>query len=132
MSILLQEEELSDRSKIYATDFNEAIIKSAQAGILSLSDMQEYTINYQRAGGRKTFSDYYTAKYGNAIINGQLRDNIVFARHNLAIDGSFNEFNIIVCRNVMIYFNESLRDRVLRLLHNSLCRFGILVLGPFQ
>ncbi|MFK7997909.1 MAG: protein-glutamate O-methyltransferase CheR [Granulosicoccus sp.] len=129
MSILLEEEGLSKQCKIYATDFNEAIIKKAQSGVIPLSVMREYTENYQRAGGKKSFSDYYTAKYDNAIISPALRTAIIFSRHNLAIDGSFNEFNLIVCRNVMIYFNDDLRNRVLQLLHNSLCRFGILVLG---
>ncbi|MFK7861001.1 MAG: protein-glutamate O-methyltransferase CheR [Granulosicoccus sp.] len=129
MSILLEEEGLKKQCKIYATDFNEAIIKKAQSGVIPLSVMREYTGNYQRAGGKKSFSDYYTAKYDNAIISPALRTPIIFSRHNLAIDGSFNEFNLIVCRNVMIYFNDDLRIRVLQLLHNSLCRFGILVLG---
>ncbi len=129
MSIMLKEEGFSSRSKIYATDFNEAIIKKAQAGIIPMSEMQEYTANYQNAGGKKSFSEYYTAKYENAVVSPRLRDPILFSRHNLAIDTSFNEFNVIFCRNVMIYFNEELQARVLELLHNSLCRFGILVLG---
>lgn len=129
MSIVLEEEGFSGKSLIYATDFNEMILKKAEAGILPLSEMQEYTSNYQRAGGKETFSDYYTAKYENAVISARLRESIIFSRHNLAIDTSFNEFNVVFCRNVMIYFNEELQNRVLELLHNSLCRFGILVLG---
>jgi chemotaxis protein methyltransferase CheR len=129
MSILLEEEGLAKRSKIYATDFNEAVIKKAKAGIFPLAVMQEYTDNYQKAGGLKSFSEYYTAKHDDVIISPHLRKSIVYSRHNLTIDGSFNEFNVILCRNVMIYFNEELRDRVLNLLHNSLCRFGFLILG---
>jgi len=129
MSILLEEEGLTKHSKIYATDFNEAIIKKAKAGIFPLSVMQEYTENYQKAGGLKSFSEYYTAHQDSVIISPELRKSIVYSRHNLTIDGSFNEFNVIMCRNVMIYFNEELRDKVLNLLHNSLCRFGILILG---
>lgn len=129
MSILLEEEGLAKRSKIYATDFNEAIIKKAKAGIFPLSVMREYTDNYQKAGGLKSFSEYYTANSDSAILSPYLRKSIVYSKHNLTIDGSFNEFNVIMCRNVMIYFNEDLRNRVLMLLHNSLCRFGILILG---
>ncbi|AOW78956.1 chemotaxis protein CheR [Colwellia sp. PAMC 20917] len=129
MSILLEEEGLTKRSKIYATDFNESIIKKAKAGIFPLSVMQEYTDNYQKAGGLKSFSEYYSAQQDSVILATHLRESIVYSRHNLTIDGSFNEFNVIMCRNVMIYFNEALRDRVLLLLHNSLCRFGILILG---
>ncbi|WP_084332475.1 CheR family methyltransferase [Marinobacterium jannaschii] len=129
MSILLEEEGMSSHSKIYATDFNEAIIKHAQAGVMPLNEMQAYTANYQKAGGKRSFSEYYSARYDRAILVPRLRNPIVFSRHNLATDGSFNEFNIIFCRNVMIYFDDNLRNRVLELLHNSLCRFGILVLG---
>lgn len=129
MSILLEEEGLAEHSKIYATDFNEAIIKKAKAGILPLNEMQSYTSNYQKAGGKRSFSEYYSARYNNAMLAPRLREPIVFSRHNLATDSSFNEFNIIFCRNVMIYFNNDLRNHVLELLHNSLCRFGILVLG---
>lgn len=129
MSIVLEEEGFSGKSLIYATDFNEMILKKAEAGILPLREMQEYTANYQRAGGKETFSDYYTAKYENAVISARLRESIIFSRHNLAIDTSFNEFNVVFCRNVMIYFNEELQSKVLELLHNSLCRFGVLVLG---
>lgn len=129
MSILLEEEEVSKNTKIYATDFNEAIIKKAKAGIIPLDVMREYTEHYQKAGGKRAFSEYYTANHNHAILSPNIRQSITYSRHNLAIDSSFNEFNLIVCRNVMIYFNEELRDRVLMLLHNSLCRFGILILG---
>ena len=129
MSILLDEEKLTKQSKIYATDFNESIIHKAQKGIIPLSAMQEYTENYQKSGGTRSFSEYYLAKNGYAIISPSLRKPVVYSKHNLVIDVSFNEFNVIVCRNVMIYFNEELRNKVLQLLHNSLCRFGILILG---
>jgi chemotaxis protein methyltransferase CheR len=91
--------------------------------------MMEYTENYQRAGGRTAFSDYYTARYDHALFKPSLRENIVFAPHNLVTDGSFNEFNVILCRNVMIYFNESLQKRVHALLHQSLSHLGVLGLG---
>lgn len=129
MAILLEEEGLADRTTIYATDINEVVIKKAKAGVFNLSVMQEYTNNYQRAGGKRSFSDYYTARYESAIISPDIRNKIMFSKHNLVTDGSFNEFNVIFCRNVMIYFNEQLQNRVHSLIHSSLCRFGMLVLG---
>jgi chemotaxis protein methyltransferase CheR len=91
--------------------------------------MKEYTENYQRAGGKASFSEYYTARYENALIRPYLRDGVIFAQHTLVTDASFNEFNLILCRNVMIYFNESLQARVHRLLYQSLSRPGVLGLG---
>ena len=129
LAILLAEEDLLQRSRIYATDINEAILQKAKAGIVPLSAMKEYTQNYTKAGGTRAFSEYYTAKYDNAIFRKSLTENVVFARHNLAIDGPFNEFNLIVCRNVLIYFNRDLQDRVLDLFRGSLVRFGFLGLG---
>lgn len=129
MAILLMEEGLYPRSRIYATDMNERVLKKAKAGIYSLSLMQDYTQNYLAAGGKKSFSEYYTAAYDHAILRNHLRDNIVFSLHNLASDSSFNEFNVILCRNVLIYFNQSLQERVHRLLYQSLGLFGILGLG---
>jgi chemotaxis protein methyltransferase CheR len=129
MAILLTEEGLYERSRIYATDMNPVVVERAKSGIYSLEHMKEFTTNYQRAGGKKTFSDYYTAQYDSAIFKASLRKNIVFSQHNLAQDGSFNEFNVILCRNVMIYFNSDLQSRVHKLLFQSLRRFGILALG---
>jgi len=91
--------------------------------------MREYTANYLRAGGTSAFSDYYTANYDHAIFKASLRKNIVFAQHNLVSDGTFNEFNVILCRNVLIYFGTELQSRVYRLLSQSLRRFGVLALG---
>ncbi|MDE1460642.1 CheR family methyltransferase [Spartinivicinus poritis] len=129
LAILLQEEQLADKATIYATDINEAAIKKAKAGIFPLQVMQEYTTNYLKAGGKQEFSRYYTAKYEHAILSPELRSRVVFAKHNLVTDSSFNEFTVIFCRNVMIYFNEELRSHVHQLLYNSLCRFGTLILG---
>ncbi|MCX4025749.1 CheR family methyltransferase [Spartinivicinus marinus] len=129
LAILLQEEQLADKATIYATDINEVAIKKAKEGIFPLQVMQTYTTNYLKAGGKKEFSRYYTAKYDHAILAPELRNKIVFAKHNLVTDSSFNEFTVIFCRNVMIYFNETLRSRVHHLLYNSLCRFGTLILG---
>jgi chemotaxis protein methyltransferase CheR len=129
LAILLEEEGLYDRSRIYATDINEAVIEEARAGVFSLQKMQEYTQNYIRAGGKRSFSDYYVSAYDGAVFDRSLVRNIVFAQHNLVSDGSFNEFHVIVCRNVMIYFDRSLQNRVHRLFYESLVRLGVLALG---
>lgn len=129
MAILLEEEGLYPRCRIYATDMNEMVLKQAKGGIFSLQLMQEYTHLYLKAGGKRSFSEYYTAAYNSAIFRSSLRENIVFSQHNLATDSSFNEFNVILCRNVLIYFNKTLQKRVYELFHASLCPFGILGLG---
>jgi chemotaxis protein methyltransferase CheR len=129
LAILLQEEGLYDRCRIYATDINEAVLQKAKAGIFPLSTMQENTSNYIAAGGTGTFSDYYTARYDYAIFRPSLRENGVFAQHNLVTDASFNHFNVILCRNVLIYFNNALQDRVQQLFLQSMEMFGILGLG---
>jgi chemotaxis protein methyltransferase CheR len=129
MAILLQEEGIYERCRIYATDINEAVLQKAKSGIFPLSTMQENTSNYIIAGGTGTFSDYYTARYDYAIFRPALRENVVFAQHNLVTDASFNHFNVIFCRNVLIYFNNALQDRVQQLFLNSMEMFGILGLG---
>ena len=129
MAILLQEEGLYERSRIYATDINEVVLAKAKEGIFPIDRMQEYTENYIAAGGKRAFSDYYTAKYGGALFSPSLTKNVVFSLHNLVTDRSFAEFNVILCRNVLIYFDKSLQARVHGLFYNSLATFGILVLG---
>lgn len=129
MAILMHEEGLYDRCRIYATDINEGVLRVAKVGIYSLPAMEIYERNYVNAGGQGALSDYYTAKYGNAIIRSSLRENVVFSQHNLATDRSFNEFNVILCRNVMIYFNKPLQNRAHELLYRSLAGQGVLGLG---
>lgn len=129
MAILLHEEGLYDKARIYATDMNVRSLQQAKEGVFELSKMKLYTKNYMEAGGTHAFSEYYTAKYNSVIFQPFLKKNMIFAEHNLATDTSFNEFNVILCRNVMIYFNDELRDHVHGLFHESLSRFGILVLG---
>ena len=129
MAILLKEEGLYDRARIYATDMNDTVLQRAKQGIYPLSRMQEYTQNYLKAGGRRAFSEYYTARYDAAIFDGGLGQNVLFTQHNLASDRSFSEFNVVICRNVMIYFDPSLRERALGLFHESLATFGVLALG---
>jgi chemotaxis protein methyltransferase CheR len=129
LAIVLAEEGLLDRTRIYATDLNAAVLEQARAGVFPLEKMQEYTQNYIRAGGKRSFSEYYVAKYDGAQFSRSLIDNVVFAQHNLVSDRSFNEFNVIVCRNVMIYFDRSLQDKVHDLFYESLAMFGVLALG---
>jgi chemotaxis protein methyltransferase CheR len=129
LAILLQEEGLYPRSRIYATDLNESVLQKARKGIFPLAAMQEYTRNYQRSGGHRSFADYYSADNEFAIFRPALRENVVFAAHNLVGDASFNEFHGIFCRNVMIYFDRSLQERVHRLFYESLLTYGYLGLG---
>ena len=129
LAILLHEAGVYERTRIYATDINESVLESARAGVFPLDKMREYTQNYIKAGGQQAFSEYYLAKYDGAQFQRSLVDNVVFAQHNLVSDRSFNEFNAIICRNVMIYFDRALQDRVHRLFYESLVTFGILALG---
>lgn len=130
MAILLEEEGLKERTQIYATDFNEQILKQAKRGIYPLDSVRQYTVNYLKSGGRQAFSDYYTADDSHVILQSFLRERVLFSSHNLAIDGVFGEMNVIFCRNVLIYFNKELQERVLRLFCESLCPGGFLCLGP--
>jgi chemotaxis protein methyltransferase CheR len=129
LAILLDEEGLYERTRLYATDINEAVLDRAREGVFPMTKMQEYTQNYIRTGGTRAFSDYYLSAYDGAAFDKKLTRNVVFAQHNLASDRSFNEFNVIVCRNVMIYFDRTLQARVHDLFLESLTRFGILALG---
>jgi chemotaxis protein methyltransferase CheR len=129
MAILLEEEGLYERARIYATDINEVVIHRARAGIFPLERMQEYTENYIRAGGTRSFSEYYMAKYDGALFSPQLQRNVVFSQHNLVTDRSFAEFNVILCRNVLIYFDRALQMRVHGLFYESLVHLGLLCLG---
>ncbi len=129
IAILLHEAGLLSRSRIYATDINPVNLEKARKGIIPLSVMKEYTTNYIRAGGQQEFASYYVAKYQYAIINKELRSRITFLEHNLVTDEAFNEFQFVCCRNVIIYFNKALQDRVLQLFYNSLSSLGYLVLG---
>ena len=129
LAILLEEAGLRERSRIYATDINERVLDVAAAGAFPLRRMRDYTDNYLRSGGTGVFSEYYTVEGERACFRPDLVDNVVFAQHNLVSDMSFNEFHAIICRNVMIYFDRPLQERVLRLFADSLVPFGILGLG---
>jgi chemotaxis protein methyltransferase CheR len=129
LAIGLHESGLLDRARIYATDIDADVLERAHAGAFPLDRVQGYTQNYLRAGGKEAFSSYYTVRDGRAVFDPALLRGVVFAQHNLATDGSFNEFQLVLCRNVMIYFGRELQDRVLGLFAGSLGRFGILGLG---
>jgi chemotaxis protein methyltransferase CheR len=129
LAILLEEAGLYDRARIYATDINEVVLQQARRGIFPLERMQEYTENYIRGGGSRSFSEYYTAMYDGALFDQRLVRNVVFAQHNLVTDRSFADFTVILCRNVLIYFDKDLQNRVHSLFHDSLVRLGILCLG---
>lgn len=129
LAMLLQEEGVYDRCRIYATDISDAVLERARRGIFPLRAMTGYASAYLQSGGRQDFSSYYLADGQSAIVRASLKQNLIFSQHNLACDGVFNEFQLIMCRNVGIYFNQALRERMHRLLHDSTSSFGMLVLG---
>jgi chemotaxis protein methyltransferase CheR len=129
VAILLKETGLYERTRIYATDMNADTIEQARAGSYPIAKMQEYTANYIHAGGTRPFSEYYVAEGDRVIFQPGLAENVVFAQHNLVTDRSFNEFHVIMCRNVMIYFDRELQAHVHHLLYDSLTPFGVLGLG---
>ena len=129
MAIVLQEEGLADRTTIYATDFNQHVLNHGKEGIFSNRLMKEYTANYQLSGGKESFSEYYTSDDNNVIMNQSLKNKIVWANHNLVTDSVFAEVNLILCRNVLIYFDRKLQNNVQTLFHNSLMNGGVLCLG---
>lgn len=129
MSILLHEEGIYEKTRIYATDINKNVLEKARLGSFPLNRMQLYTKNYIEAGGQRAFSEYYKAVDDKVFFHPFLQKNVVFAQHNLVTDQSFNEFDIIICRNVLIYFNKILQNHVHNLLYNSLSQSGFLGLG---
>jgi chemotaxis protein methyltransferase CheR len=129
LAILLREEGLLERTILYATDINPSSLDKARQGIFAMDNMRSYTANYQKAGGQRAFSDYYTAAYDGALFDRSLCDNITFADHSLATDSVFSEVQLVSCRNVLIYFNRRLQNRAFGLFHESLCHRGFLGLG---
>lgn len=129
LAILLKEEGLLERTIIYATDINPVSLEKARKGVFPLDAMRGYTANYQAAGGRRAFSDYYTAAYNAALFDRSLVENVTFADHSLATDSVFAETHLISCRNVLIYFRKPLQERAFGLFHESLCHRGFLGLG---
>ena len=129
MAILLKEEGLLNRCQIYATDFNPVVLQKAREAIYPISLMKEFTANYIKAGGKSSFADYYNARYDSVIMKKPLKENIVFADHNLVTDSVFGEMNLVMCRNTLIYFNKDLQDKVVGLFAESLPPGGYLCLG---
>jgi chemotaxis protein methyltransferase CheR len=129
LAILLEEQGLYDRCRIYATDISDVMLERARQGIFTVRAMQDYTRAYQAAGGTHDFSSYYIAGHEHAVIRKSLRRQVVFSQHNLVCDSVFNEFQLIVCRNVLLYFDQTLRERAHDLFEASLSNFGALVLG---
>lgn len=129
LAILLEEEGIYDRCRVYATDISDSILERARQGVFTLRAMRDHTRAYLAAGGTRDFSSYYVADHEFAAFRSSLRRQLVFSQHNLVCDSAFNEFQLIVCRNVLLYFDETLRSRAHALFHGSLSNFGILVLG---
>ncbi|NQU88020.1 MAG: protein-glutamate O-methyltransferase CheR, partial [Mariniphaga sp.] len=129
LAILLNEENLLSRTRIYATDFNKNVLELAKQGIYKKQDMELYESNYNKSGGKGKLSDYYTSKYGSVMFDKSLSKNVVFADHNLVTDSVFAEVNMVFCRNVLIYFDKILQNKVLSLFNNSLSNKGFLCLG---
>ncbi|RCU42754.1 protein-glutamate O-methyltransferase CheR [Chryseobacterium lacus] len=129
VAIFLKELNLLHKSLIYATDINSAVLENAAQAMIPLSKIKLYTENYIAAGGSANFSDYYTANYSLGKLNDELKSKIIFSTHNLVTDHSFNEFQLILCRNVVIYFDRPLQDKVFELFDGSLQQFGYLALG---
>lgn len=129
MAMLLHEEDLLEKTKIYATDINTNVLKVAKTGVFPIGHMKKYTNNYIKSGGKRAFSDYYSVTNSGVRFSSFLTENVIFAQHNLVTDKSFNEFHVILCRNVLIYFNKELQEQVHQLFYESLGMFGILGLG---
>jgi chemotaxis protein methyltransferase CheR len=129
MSIIIQEEGLDTRTTIYATDYNQLALLHAKDGIFSNNRIKEYTAGYQSAGGKESFSDYFESDNNNFIMKQTLKKNIVWANHSLVTDSVFSEVHLILCRNVLIYFDRNLQNKVHTLFYNSLINGGILCLG---
>ncbi|WP_294819674.1 protein-glutamate O-methyltransferase CheR [uncultured Flavobacterium sp.] len=129
MAILLQEANLLHKSLLYATDLNPTVLDTARKGVFPLRMMKQYSENYIVSGGKRDFSGYYTAHYGLAKFSEALSEKMVFSQHNLVSDRSFNEFDLILCRNVLIYFDKDLQEKALQLFDDSLSRLSYLALG---
>lgn len=128
-AIMLFEEGLYNRTQIYATDFNQNVLEVAKQAIYPISKIKDYTMNYQASGGTHSLAEYYVANYDSVIFDNKLKENIVFAEHNLVTDSVFAEVNLLICRNVLIYFNKELQNKVINLFSESLIKGGFLGLG---
>lgn len=131
-AILLAEENLSERTQIYATDISARAVERARAGVYPQARLAAFADNYAASGGQRPFEDYYSAAYGGFVVREWLRKSIVFFQHDLVSDYALGEMHVVLCRNVLIYFGPALRERVLSLFANSLCRSGFLCLGSSE
>lgn len=129
MAVILHEEGLLSRTQIYATDFNQKVLDKAKAAVYRKELMKEYIRNYERSGGQKDFSSYYTEDAEHIRFHDYLRKRVVFSDHNLVLDNVFAEVNMVICRNVLIYFNRDLQARVIKLFYDSIITGGILAIG---
>jgi len=129
MAILLEEEQLLDRAILYATDVNDEALRKAEAGVYALDRVAGFSESYTKAGGKNSLSDWYTAAYGSVVFDRRLRRNVVFSDHSLATDGDFTQTHLVLCRNVLIYFDRELQDRAIALFEQSLVPRGFLALG---
>jgi chemotaxis protein methyltransferase CheR len=129
MAILLKEHNLLDKSIIYATDINQSVLDAAKSAKYSIESFKENEINYRESEGTKKLTDYYTVFNGEILINEDLKSKVIFSTHNLVSDNAFNQFDLIICRNVLIYFNKYLQDNVLQMFYNSLTENGFLAIG---
>lgn len=129
MAILLKEAGLLNKSLLYATDINASVLEIAKKGVFPLRMMKQYSENYVSSGGTEDFSSYYSANFNIVKFNSELSEKMVFSQHNLVSDNSFNEFDLILCRNVLIYFDNILQSRVIKLFDDSLSALGYLALG---
>lgn len=129
LAILLREESLLERTMIYATDINPEALRKAEAGVYALDRLPAFTENHRLSGGKSSLSDYYTAGYGSAVLDRSLLKRVVFSDHSLATDHVFAEVQLLLCRNVLIYFDRSLQERAIGLFKDALCRRGFLGLG---
>lgn len=129
MAIMLKEANLYEKSLLYATDINQDVLEKAGKGIFSLAHMKQYSENYILSGGKEDFSTYYTANYDKVKFDEDLKRKMIFSMHNLVCDSSFNEFQLILCRNVLIYFDKDLQVNVFKLFEQSLEHLGFLALG---
>ena len=132
LAIILQEADMLERTTLYATDINQRSLETAEKGTFNLKALESASLNYQKSGGTHSLSDYYTVTGNQAIFNRTLQENITFFDHSLATDTVFSEMHLISCRNVLIYFNRELQNRVFALFHESLCRKGFLGLGAYE
>lgn len=129
LAILLHEADLLEKSTIYATDIDKYVLSSAIEGVYPLSMVKKFITNYNKFHGEAHASDYFTTRYDHAIISSMLKNHIVFSQHNLVSDASFASVNLVLCRNVLIYFNRTLQQRAISVINNSLKPLSYMCLG---